>query len=1307
MTYGEDMIKKAKERVNANAVKSKPISPVSKLVGDHNTPYGAYDDMTMPDGGEIERVEPTPIDPKVIVRQKAEAFLEGDNKVIVRQKAEAFLEGDNTDAFGAAQGVLPIAKFTSKKAIKEYINELYAEGNKYQNGRITLASAYRDGGLSLAIKEYQNLPFLDKRNISFDDFRDKIYETLSQNPEKASEVVRLATQEGSIGAREAEGISLALGDAPIFNKAGREFGDKYLPGFVAKQFHKTEGYTIENRPAGYSTGGDLVITPNGIMVNLSDAKDVLFYSVDKIFKAGKTDIEGFVQLLGSVKEGVKDPTKIPEVGLGLLEGVADFMTSLLMNPAQTGVEHPVYVGMGALHGVTGKVKRGLATRAVEAKRGVLADFVKEHGKAGKAIRESLIKAEMKNKSLLGQFKESFKKSKERRGFALLDKLEPEFGNAIKEATAGKQIMRKATTNLGKLKQETKRQVRYANDVKSTRKSIREVNDFYDTAINDINKQLPETTKAVHELLKKNQEIMTEKIAEIDNLADPITKQQYFERGLDINVEALQNQKIEIARFYNKEANKLRNNLNHENRKMVKVRHEAETMRSNELRKLYEERPLKQDVAPDNAVPGVETVDTSYVNDTFTKGIEELINPEENIVPELGSRPSRYIAEEPRTAVGRGVEKGKLATESFLGIDRRVKEMQESIRDFAGSKENRGTASNVFVKWLKEKIPAEIDSIATLANENQGLTKAQLAEYFVKIKTKNPKAWKKYGELIEQSVDFDITSNEAVMEGIGLLKDLAPKLKEAGIINNVLENYISHLWKDKDGGKGVGSSIKTHSKHAKGRVFKTYYDGLAEGYMPTTLSFTDTIGMYLNEMNNTIAGRRLFNNLKGTMIDGEPIYSKTKVRGYKSATNILFSGKEAFGDTTIYWHPKAWKAVEPLFVPSDFRQTPVVGTFAKINSLIKEGKLTLSAFHMTALAKTAAAYGVNPLAFERGLALIAEGNPTVQHMIKHGLTVHGGAALDIGKRHFEAIPVFRNIVKPFNKMLWDVYYPSMKVLASVKEYNKSLEKFKKIKQYKEYYSEYAKVKDIPIENRVPTTYERIVGESTAYDINNNFGGLNYTMLGRSPKLQEWARMLILAPDWTESNWRMFIDAAKVWDPKTARARMFMLKSTFMFAVTAEMANLAMNGELSTGAIKQRENESDASYMGRMFRQFGKIHVKGFGTFDIYKHLGEWLKITGLLETKAEGTGIMSRPAFGTLGRYVKGKSSLLSKFLSEIISGKDWKGRPFQGPIDYLVKAPANAVLPITLSHVMDYAAGDKEVWEVFSNFLGVPTKKEK
>ena len=55
-----------------------------------------------------------------------------------------------------------------------------------------------------------------------------------------------------------------------------------------------------------------------------------------------------------------------------------------------------------------------------------------------------------------------------------------------------------------------------------------------------------------------------------------------------------------------------------------------------------------------------------------------------------------------------------------------------------------------------------------------------------------------------------------------------------------------------------------------------------------------------------------------------------------------------------------------------------------------------------------------------------------------------------------------------------------------------------------------------EGRVPNS--KLVAERVARLVNSDFGGLHLGRMGRSPSVQAALRLLLLAPDWTESNWR---------------------------------------------------------------------------------------------------------------------------------------------------------------------------------------------
>ena len=59
---------------------------------------------------------------------------------------------------------------------------------------------------------------------------------------------------------------------------------------------------------------------------------------------------------------------------------------------------------------------------------------------------------------------------------------------------------------------------------------------------------------------------------------------------------------------------------------------------------------------------------------------------------------------------------------------------------------------------------------------------------------------------------------------------------------------------------------------------------------------------------------------------------------------------------------------------------------------------------------------------------------------------------------------------------------------------------------------------------PGVDAEVIAERVARLINEDFGGLHLQRMGRNPTLQKVARLLLLAPDWTESNFRAFFGQA---------------------------------------------------------------------------------------------------------------------------------------------------------------------------------------
>ena len=97
----------------------------------------------------------------------------------------------------------------------------------------------------------------------------------------------------------------------------------------------------------------------------------------------------------------------------------------------------------------------------------------------------------------------------------------------------------------------------------------------------------------------------------------------------------------------------------------------------------------------------------------------------------------------------------------------------------------------------------------------------------------------------------------------------------------------------------------------------------------------------------------------------------------------------------------------------------------------------------------------------------------------------------------------------------------------------------------------------IKSSMPTLDDTVAGRIAASRINNKFGGLNYTLMGRSASTQNALRAMLLAPDFLESTGRSVMDVA-------GKNGMPLVKSLIAFNLAhyllARTLNYVANGNL---------------------------------------------------------------------------------------------------------------------------------------------------
>jgi hypothetical protein len=213
---------------------------------------------------------------------------------------------------------------------------------------------------------------------------------------------------------------------------------------------------------------------------------------------------------------------------------------------------------------------------------------------------------------------------------------------------------------------------------------------------------------------------------------------------------------------------------------------------------------------------------------------------------------------------------------------------------------------------------------------------------------------------------------------------------------------------------------------------------------------------------------------------------------------------------------------------------------KGGAMAKKTLLALSPFHMNQEALRAVMTGINPLmksaptieespqlrlGVENGLGV----EPDYKGIQEHSEGLTGGSAL-IGK-----IPgVGSTLAKSldwYQHFLFQKYIPNLKVRGYLKMFD----------QYKDAHSDWTDQK---------------VAEIAAQHTNDTFGGQNWKAMGRSAATQDWSRLMLLAPDWLESEMRSVARLFNRDDGSIGRAQI--LKMSMGMWGVARVLNMVSTG-----------------------------------------------------------------------------------------------------------------------------------------------------
>jgi hypothetical protein len=609
------------------------------------------------------------------------------------------------------------------------------------------------------------------------------------------------------------------------------------------------------------------------------------------------------------------------------------------------------------------------------------------------------------------------------------------------------------------------------------------------------------------------------------------------------------------------------------------------------------------------------------------------------------------------------------------------------------------------------------------------------------------------------------------------KAVGKRAQAAGLIKTLLDNYVRRLWTLPDKGKFTGLAngygFKVWTTASKQRTLNTILDGWIAGYELKVEGIHNSYDQIAREIADIEANLAFIISGKKTKdLNGKSLFTTSNIDGYEELKSPGFgvwvaSGKVTGGpittdedgnitddsfllevnnfghkvfvappdekdNTTIIYEKRQLKAPKQLAsminkataTESLFDAVPLMNKISKFNQVVKSWILLSSFFHHLAGSRSwvfGTHHGgkINPVsAYKRGLKKIEGMHPIVQLAIKNGLTI--GLQQDFDEAYNTDDTVFEQISKrldidkslkvaewvkqkrnSFTNSLFKHFFAGLKAEAFVVEFTHELNKNKD--------------QDV---NRL--------AEKVATLINADFGGLHLQRMGRNKTLQGFARLLLLAPDWTESNFRTVTGMIPGMNKAISKLmgelppppgmdkvyRKFWGRVIFSSVVATLIPQLLINGwtpddrdnlldfyrEQLSSWDQSRRLRWTAVDITKLYHVLGvDIPDNQRKTFSIVGHFADPLKILDI-------------------DRLIKSKGSPIVRIADNLLSGTDWAKRPYTG-VSELVRThktikksryqktenvlnrlpsaiigSAKGALPIQANELISYLMGEQDGW---------------
>jgi hypothetical protein len=373
-----------------------------------------------------------------------------------------------------------------------------------------------------------------------------------------------------------------------------------------------------------------------------------------------------------------------------------------------------------------------------------------------------------------------------------------------------------------------------------------------------------------------------------------------------------------------------------------------------------------------------------------------------------------------------------------------------------------------------------------------------------------------------------------------------------IIETHIEDYVKRTWKMpkkwEDAGVvwngGSATGFKLTSDSGKQRSFDSIIDGWEAGMELRTTGVVGNLQSYASEVSFVYANRRFVDYMRSLIspgsIDGVMVVRDSDVKPPEGFVKLTTRGFAQPGKV-VYARADIGKLINKIgrTASHSIWNKPITKVIRKVNAMLKSTILSVTMFHHLAGLRSYV-FGVKGTGWQRfrpfkaykeGLRKLDEhtlfDSPNYQHLgpivdrlVQQGLTIgrvqdwDTSAIMDstleewLGKRKSRGAKMalhgwkgLRRQKRQLTNGLFGQLFAGLKAQSAAVELTREIGRQEK-----------------KLGRGLTDAEVDIEAEKIAALINADFGGLHLERMGRDPDYQRVAQMILLAPDWTESNWR---------------------------------------------------------------------------------------------------------------------------------------------------------------------------------------------